>query len=61
MREAQLKKWAEEIYSAIEEATPFESINDNEVYYLWSKVAQMLLIDLANWHFEDLFPEKYMS
>lgn len=60
MKEAQLRKWADELYYNMMADLP-EDLTDNETYYIFSKVAQKLLIDLANWHFEDCFPEKYMS
>ena len=60
MKETQLRKWADELYYNMMADLP-EDLTDNEIYYIFSKVAQKLLIDLTNWHFEDCFPEKYMS
>ena len=52
MNEALLRKWADELYDILESEKP-NNLTDDEMYYLWSKVAEMLLIDLANWHWMD--------
>lgn len=61
MNEALLRKWADELYDSIMMFDLPDNLTDNEVYYIVSKVAQKLLIDLTNWHWQDCFPEKYKS
>ena len=57
MNEALLRKWADELYSNMIFDLP-ENLTDNEIYYIFSKVAQKLLIDLTNWHWEDAQEER---
>ena len=60
MNEALLRKWADELYyNMMDDIDNMpENLTDNELYYIFSKVAQKLLIDLTNWHWEDAQEER---